>query len=81
MSEIQIGTRPNSFETRSGFPEYMRPHDAARYTGISGSTLAKLRMRANRANGPRFVKLSGCVIYRRSDLDDWIKENVVVAAD
>ncbi len=58
-------------------PDTMRPCEAARYTGISQSTLAKLRMRGNRLRGPRFVKLAGCVRYRRADLDAWIDQNVV----
>ena len=58
-------------------PDTMRPCEAARYTGISQSTLAKLRMRGNRPRGPRFVKLAGCVRYRRADLDAWIDQNVV----
>jgi predicted DNA-binding transcriptional regulator AlpA len=62
-------------------PDNMRPREAASYTGISESTLAKLRMRENRVNGPRFVKLSGCVLYRRTDLDEWIDQNVIQAVE
>lgn len=50
----------------------MRPAEAALYTGLSESKLAKLRMRHNRAIGPNFLKISGCVVYRRSDLDHWM---------
>ena len=57
--------------------ENMRPVEAAWYTGISTSKLAKLRMMENREYGPRFVKISGCVIYKRSDLDDWIDRHAV----
>ncbi|WP_127562870.1 helix-turn-helix transcriptional regulator [Nioella ostreopsis] len=57
--------------------ENMRPVEAAWYTGISTSKLAKLRMMENREDGPRFVKISGCVIYKRSDLDDWIDRHAV----
>ena len=57
----------------------VRPRDAALYTSIPLSTLAKLRMRANRAKGPKVVKISGCVIYRKSDLDEWMEQNVVEA--
>ena len=56
-------------------PDNLRPRDAARYLGVSTSLLAKLRMREKRDCGPRFVKLSGCVIYRRSDLDAWLERN------
>ena len=52
--------------------EYFRPSEAARYVGVSESTLAKLRMQGKRADGPKFAKINGCVIYRRTDLDAWI---------
>ena len=56
---------------------HLKPKDAAAYLGISASKLAKLRLRANRAAGPAFVKLAGCVLYRREDLDAWIETNLV----
>jgi hypothetical protein len=55
----------------------MRPTDAALYTGLSESTLAKLRMRHNRSCGPSFLKISGCVVYRRHDLDKWMDSHSV----
>jgi hypothetical protein len=55
----------------------MRPSQAALYTGLSESTLAKLRMRHMRDGGPKYIKVSGCVIYRRSDLDAWMDEHVI----
>jgi predicted DNA-binding transcriptional regulator AlpA len=54
--------------------ENMRPAQAAQYTGMSVSTLAKLRMRHNRSGGPKYLKITGCVIYRRSDLDAWMDQ-------
>jgi len=57
--------------------ENLRPAQAAHYTGLSDSTLAKLRMRHNRADGPKYLKISGCVVYRRSDLDSWMNQHVV----
>ncbi|NDR57176.1 helix-turn-helix domain-containing protein [Pseudoruegeria sp. M32A2M] len=54
-----------------------RPKHAADYLGISESTLAKLRMRVNRLDGPKFIKVSGCVLYRRSDLDHWLHSHIV----
>ncbi len=57
--------------------ENLRTPQAAAYIGISQSKLAKLRMTANRVHGPRFSKVAGCIVYRRSDLDDWITENMV----
>ena len=58
-------------------PENLRPPQAALYTGLSESTLAKLRMRHKRAEGPRYIKISGCVVYRRSDLDEWMDSHIV----
>lgn len=56
---------------------YLRQAGAARYIGISESTLARLRMRCNRHAGPRYSKVAGCIIYRKSDLDHWLKANLV----
>lgn len=51
----------------------VRAPDAARYLGLSASTLAKLRMNGT---GPSFSKLGRrVVVYRISDLDDWIARN------
>jgi len=58
-------------------PEYFRTPAASQYTGLSESTLAKLRMRHNRSKGPNFLKISGCVIYRRTDLNAWMDQHVV----
>ncbi|SMX25537.1 hypothetical protein BOA8489_03681 [Boseongicola aestuarii] len=62
----------NTVNLQTGQADNMRPAQAAHYTGLSESTLAKLRMRHNRADGPNYLKISGCVIYRRSDLDSWM---------
>ena len=59
------------------FPDYMRPQMAARYTGHSESTLAKLRMRHKRNQGPRYVKRGSVIIYRRVDLDAWMESHLV----
>lgn len=56
--------------------ENLRAREAAGYVGISESTLAKLRMAANHNKGPRFAKLGGAVVYRRSDLDDWLQRSL-----
>lgn len=52
---------------------YLRPGQAADYIGISQSTLAKMRVSGI---GPVFSKLGRTVIYRRSDLDAWVQENI-----
>ncbi|WP_263830307.1 helix-turn-helix transcriptional regulator [Ruegeria aquimaris] len=69
-------------QLQSGIPAhvYLRPAEAARYLGLSESTLAKLRMRHRRSDGPKFAKMNGCVVYRQMDLDAWI-ESCFVAAD
>ena len=61
------------------YPENMRPPEAADYLGLSLSTLARFRMASNRRNGPEYVKVAGCVIYRRTDLAAWLAKNVVKA--
>jgi predicted DNA-binding transcriptional regulator AlpA len=57
----------------------LRPHDAARYLGVSVSMLNKLRMKRMRHQGPKFAKVCGCVVYRRADLDEWLSHNLVSA--
>jgi hypothetical protein len=59
----------------------MRPAEAAGYLRVSESTLAKLRMRTNRAKGPKFGRLGGCVIYRKSDLDAWVESGISSACN
>ena len=56
---------------------YCSEQEAAEYVRISPSKLAKLRMRSNREQGPRFAKIGGRVVYRRQDLDDWIEAAMV----
>lgn len=55
----------------------MRPTEAARYVGVSVSKLAKLRLTHNRQDGPAFIKLSGCILYRQCDLDKWLDQHTV----
>ena len=43
---------------------------AARYMGLSASTLAKMRLSGN---SPAFLKLGRRVLYRRVDLDAWLE--------
>lgn len=63
--------------TTECWPENLRTAKAAEYLGISVSKITKLRMAANRQYSPPFVKVVGCVIYRRKDLDDWLERHVV----
>ncbi|MGR3321396.1 MAG: helix-turn-helix transcriptional regulator [Pseudooceanicola sp.] len=54
------------------YPETLRATEAAKYLGVSASLLAKLRMRHRRTESPPFAKIGGRVVYRRSDLDNWL---------
>ena len=57
--------------------KHFRASEAAAYLKISESQLSKLRMKQNRSRGPRFANLAGCIVYRRIDLDDWIKSKII----
>ena len=46
---------------------------AARYLGLSASTLAKMRLTGS---SPKFLKLGRRVVYRRIDLDTWLESRV-----
>jgi predicted DNA-binding transcriptional regulator AlpA len=47
----------------------VRVPEAARYLGLSPSTLAKMRLRGD---GPVFLKLNRAVAYDSRDLDEWL---------
>ncbi len=48
---------------------HVRVRDAARYVGLSKSTLDKLRMHDG---GPSFFKLGRAIVYATADLDTWL---------
>jgi len=48
---------------------YMPTKAAASYTGLSISTLNKLRVIGD---GPKYVKCGRRVVYEIADLDDWL---------
>jgi hypothetical protein len=52
---------------------WLRPPAAARYLGISSSTLAKWRLRGF---GPKWAKLSKAVVYDRATLEDFARSNL-----
>ena len=52
---------------------WLRPPAAARYLGISSSTLAKWRLRGF---GPKWTKLSKAVAYDRSTLEEFARSNL-----
>jgi predicted DNA-binding transcriptional regulator AlpA len=47
----------------------LRTEDAANYTGLSASTLTKLRLTGG---GPEYIKLGKVVVYDLADLDAWL---------
>ena len=47
--------------------------EASRFTGLSCSTLNKLRCRGG---GPRFAKVGRRVIYDVADLDNWLANHL-----
>jgi excisionase family DNA binding protein len=49
--------------------------ETANYLRLSERTLE--RWRVNGSSGPAFVKLGRRVLYRKSDLDEWIASRVV----
>lgn len=56
---------------------YMSADEAAKYTGLSASYLAKLRMGTTPQHGPRYLRIGQRTIrYRRADLDLWMKSKV-----
>lgn len=73
QTNIQVAAPQNN--DGSGIPDYLRPREAAQYVGHSASTLAKLRMRHMRKNGPTFIKRGGVILYRRDDLDEWLNNH------
>jgi excisionase family DNA binding protein len=44
--------------------------EAARFLGLSESTLAKMRLNGN---GPVYCKLGRRVVYRQPDLEEWLE--------
>jgi predicted DNA-binding transcriptional regulator AlpA len=55
-------------------PKVVTAKTAARYVGLSESTLAKLRLNGN---GPIYCKLGRRVVYRPVDLDLWLQSRTV----
>jgi hypothetical protein len=51
-------------------PKVVTAKLAARFVGLSESTLAKLRLNGN---GPVYCKLGRRVVYRPSDLELWLQ--------
>ena len=50
---------------------YLRPAEAAAYTGVAASTLAKRRLRGD---PPTYLKIAtNTVVYAIEDLDAWLQ--------
>lgn len=54
----------------SELPKVLSAELAARFVGLSESTLAKLRLNGN---GPIYCKLGRRVVYRPADLEQWLQ--------
>jgi excisionase family DNA binding protein len=54
--------------------EWLLRPEAAKYLGISFSTLAHM---VGRGEGPRFYSYGNKARYRKSDLDKWIRSKAV----
>ena len=52
--------------------DYLTAQEAADYLRSSPSTLAKRRVDGS---GPVFYKIGTTIRYRRSDLDDWMRQS------
>lgn len=55
-------------------PELMTQPETAEYLRVAEHTLENWRYRKT---GPRFIKAGGRVVYRRSDIDEWLDENTI----
>lgn len=62
--------QPPANSTVRVLPKVVTAKVAARYVGLSESTLAKLRLNGN---GPTYCKLGRRVVYRPADLDEWLQ--------
>ena len=61
---------PNNSVPAPALPKVITARAAARFVGLSESTLAKLRLNGN---GPVYCKLGRRVVYRPADLDRWLE--------
>ncbi|MGR9539374.1 helix-turn-helix transcriptional regulator [Rhizobium leguminosarum] len=56
-------------DTASNQRRMLRTEDAANYTGLSASTLTKLRLTGD---GPEYIKIGKSVVYDPNDLETWL---------
>jgi excisionase family DNA binding protein len=57
--------------------DYLTAQEAADYLRSSPSTLAKRRLDRS---GPVFYRIGTSIRYRRSDLDDWMRQSASTPA-
>ena len=69
MQVILLSTRNSAGEEID--MHNLRVRQAAEYTGLSKSTLDKLRCFGG---GPTYLKLGRVVVYPKADLDAWLEE-------
>jgi predicted DNA-binding transcriptional regulator AlpA len=60
----------NELDSGVSRAKVLQARDAARFVGLSESTLAKLRLNGN---GPVYCKLGRRVVYRVADLEQWLQ--------
>jgi len=54
--------------------EWLSAKEAAEYTGLGFSTLAKLRLKGGSAP---FIRVGMKILYKRSDIDAWLESKRV----
>ncbi len=59
----------------------MSPKEAAAFLGVQIHWLEKRRGKAALRGGPPYVRMGGFVKYRRSDLDEYIKNMPVAGGE
>ena len=73
------GRNPNSYDGvifRSQQTRRLSVKEASNYTGLSCSTLNKLRCSGR---GPRFAKIGRRVVYDVADLDTWLAKHLITS--
>jgi predicted DNA-binding transcriptional regulator AlpA len=58
--------------------EYLTEEEAAKLYSLSAATL---RTERSRGRGPRFVKKGRKVLYKKSELDDYLERRLVLVDD
>ena len=70
-------------EATTQIPQLVTEPDAARALGVSAGTLKAARLHRLQSNPLRslpHVRIGRSVRYRRSDIEDWIRQHVVKGA-